>query len=77
MLEFTVLLAIFFNVSLIIFTAFMLKTNWNLTPINLLGIFVAVNYASTPYQSFEPWRERCARVCQMRRFFPSTDEDLP
>jgi ABC-type bacteriocin/lantibiotic exporter with double-glycine peptidase domain len=66
-----------FNMSLIIFAAVMLKINWNLTLINLLGIFVAVNYASTPYQSFEPWRERCARVCQMRRFFPSTDEDLP
>ena len=66
-----------FNMSLIILAAVMFKINWNLTPINLLGIFVAVNYASTPYQSFEPWRGRCVRVAQMRRFFPSTDEDLP
>lgn len=66
-----------FNVSLIFLAAGMLEINWNLTPIKLLGIFVAVNYASTPYQSFEPWRGRCVRVCQTRRFFPSTDEDLP
>lgn len=39
------LIAIVFDVSLILLKVGSLEINWNLTLINFLGIFVALNYA--------------------------------
>ena len=43
-----------FDVSLIFYEVTSEEINWNLTPINFLGIFVAVIYARAFCHSFEP-----------------------